>query len=367
MTSCEQLTWLQIVDIKNLRLLDSNRMSQLIRELKNSSNQRSSSLLFVKRQVKNLALWELFLDNNFKKHFCDDVTVLRIDNASTYFDHSIFFAKSSSSQAILLTIENSRVCEIELFLIQWVEDTTVQHLYNVLHARLFCLFVDVVCVFVDDFVDFEHAIQQLKSWVAIDSAFVHFDKVRSRVVIVRREDAVSLSPIYDLLKIDDLQQSLHNRSLKEFFFSIKVLHLIIEQLSSLTRFRRLKKLLWREMNEIRQTRQDLDCLYFAEHITRFFRMTVTHTTVSMSRSFDFILTSRRDNDVESDFVYHLFRFIRFEENHQISRDALMTFVALIIMLNAYSSKMHDKTILMLTNMNTQHLIKICRFRFRNAL
>jgi len=80
----------------------------------------------------------------------------------------------------------------------------VQHLYNVLHARLFYLFVNVICVFVDNFVDFEHIVQLLKSWVVVNSAFVHFDKIRSKVVIVRRGDAVNSSLIYDLLRIDDL-------------------------------------------------------------------------------------------------------------------------------------------------------------------
>ncbi|KAL8832502.1 MAG: hypothetical protein Q9191_000229 [Dirinaria sp. TL-2023a] len=233
----------RVVGINDLRLLDPGRMSQLVRELRNSSNQRPSSLLFVGRQVKDLALRELFLDNNFKKHFCDGVAILRIDNASIYFDHPIFFAESSSSQVIPLAVEDPRVDETESFPIQWAEDTTVQHLYNVLHARLFCLFIDVVCVFADDFVDFDHAVQLLKSWAAVDSASVHFNKIRSRVVIVRRGDAASFSPIYDLLRIDDLQQGLHNRSLKEFFSSIKVLHLTAEQLSPLARFRRLKELL----------------------------------------------------------------------------------------------------------------------------
>jgi len=102
---------------------------------------------------------------------------------------------------------------------------------------------------------------------------------------------------------------------------------------------------------MRQARQDLDYLYFAKHITWFFRIIVAHTIVSMSRSFDFILASRRGNDVELDFVYHLFRFMRFKEDRQVSRDALMTFIASSIMLNAYLPKMHDKTILVLANMN----------------
>lgn len=80
----------------------------------------------------------------------------------------------------------------------------MQHLYNVLHVRFFCLFANVVYVFVDNFVDFEHVVQLLKSWVVVDSAFVHVDKIRSRVVIVRHGDAVNPSSTYDLLRIDDL-------------------------------------------------------------------------------------------------------------------------------------------------------------------
>ncbi len=368
MASCEHLAWLQVIGINDLRLLDPNRMSQLIRKLKNLSNQRPSSLLFVGRQAKNLALRELFLDNNFKKHFCDDVTTLRIDNASTYFDHSIFFAKSSPSQAIPLAVEDSHVCETKSFLIQWAKNTIVQHLYNVLHAHLFYLFADVVCVFVDDFVDFEHVVQLLKSWVAIDSASVHFDKIRPRVVIVRRGDATSPSPTYDLLKIDDLQQGLHDESLKEFFSSIKVLHLAGEQLSPLARFRRLKELLWREMDEMRQTRQNLDCLYSAKHTARFFRMTVGHIAASTSRPFDFILASRRGNEVEPDFVHHLSRFLRCGEDHQVPRDALMTFIASSIMLDVYPPKMHGKTILApvktaISDQNPQSSIQRCFMTF----
>jgi len=43
--------------------------------------------------------------------------------------------------------------------------------------------------------------------------------------------------------------------------------------------------------------------------------------------------------------------MRFKEDRQVSRDALMTFIASSIMLNAYLPKMHDKTILVLANMN----------------
>ena len=367
MASCEHLAWLQAIGINELRLLDPGRTSQLVRELKDPANQRPSLMLFVGREAKDLALRELFPDNNFKKHSCEGVATLRIDNASIYSDHPILFAESRPSHAIPLAADDSRLCETDSFPIQWADDTTVQQLSNVLHARLFCLFADVVCVFADDFADFDETVQRLKSWAAAGSASVHFDKIRPRVVVVRRGDAASPSPTYDLLELDDLQQGLQDRSLMEFFSSIKVLHLAAEQLSPLARFRRVKELLWREMDEMRHARQNLGCLYSAEHTARFFRMAVAHTAASTSLPFDFILASRRGNGVEPDFAQHLSRFMGSGENRHIPRDALMTFIASSIMLDAYPPKMHGKTTLALANMNAPYLTETRSLRSRAAL
>lgn len=144
--------------------------------------------------------------------------------------------------------------------------------------------------------------------------------------------------------------------------------MIDEQLFSLVLFRRFKKLLWREMNEMRQVRQNLDYLYFVEYIARFFRMIVNHIAISTNRSFDFILTNRRDNEIELDFVHYLFKFMRCKNNYQISHDALITFIASNIMLNAYLLKMHNKTILIsmkttIFDQNSQSSIQRCFMTF----
>jgi len=361
MASCERLAWLQVVGVNEIRLLDPGRMSQLVGELRNAANQRPSQLLFVGQHTKDLALRELFPDNNFKKGFCDGVATLRVDNASTYSEYPIFFAESCPSQATPLMAEDAHTCETESFPVQWAEDMNLQYLYNVLHARLFCLFTDVICVFADDFAAFNQVVQLLKSWAAAGSASVHFEKLRPRVVIVRRGDEASPSPTYDLLTMEDLQQGLHCRSLKEFFSSIKVLHLAAEQLSPLARFRRLKELLWREADEMRLIRHSLGCLYSAVHVSQFFRMAVAHTAASLSQPFDFVLASRRGNEVQPDFIHHLSRFLRVGESHQTPRDALMAFIASNILLDAYPPKMHGKIPLHLPKIGAKYLTKFAVF------
>jgi len=142
--------------------------------------------------------------------------------------------------------------------------------------------------------------------------------------------------------MENLQQGLHQESLKEFFSSIKVLHLVAEQKTSLAGFRRLKELLRRELEEMRRIRQNLGCLFSATHLSHFFRMAVAHTAASLNQPFDFVLASRRGNEVQPDFEHHLTRFLELGLKHKASQDALITFVASSILLDAYSPKMHSK-------------------------
>ncbi|MCJ1235116.1 hypothetical protein MMC14_003080 [Varicellaria rhodocarpa] len=341
MASRECLACLQVIGVNEIRLVDPGRMSHLVKELRDPVNQRPSTLLFIGRQAKDLALRELFPDNNFKKGFCDGIATLRVDNASIYSNNPIFFAESTPGPAMPLTAEDSHISDTDSFHIQWA-DITTQHFSDVIYARLFCLFCDVICIFADDFSNFGQVVQLLESWAAAGSAAAHSHQVRPRVIIVRRGDKTSPSPTYDLLEMDSLQQGLHHQSLRNFFSSIKVLHLAAEQMSPLARFRRLKELLWRENDEMRLLRQNLSCLFSAVHVSEFFHMAVAHTAASSNRPFDFIIASRQGNEVQEDFVNHLSRFLRVGENYQTSQIALMSFIASNILLDAYPPKMHGK-------------------------
>ena len=157
----------------------------------------------------------------------------------------------------------------------------------------------------------------------------------------------------------DLQQSLLCMSLKKFFSSIKVLHLTAEQLSSLTHFWWLKKLLWRETDKMYLIQQSLDCLYSVIHVNQFFHIAVTHTAVSINQSFNFVLASCQNNKVQSDFIHYLSRFLWVRELHQTFCNVLMTFIVLNILLDVYFLKMHSMISLHLLNLNAQYLIKIC--------
>lgn len=316
-------------------------MIRIMRKLTNSVSQQSFILLFIGRKAKNLVLRELFL-KQIKKDSHDDIITLRVDNKSLYFDHSVLFVESDSSVMISSVVNNIFCHEIETSSIRWVKVTTMHNVYDILYDRLFCLFVDVLCIFVDDFINFESVVNRLKAWVAADNESTLFKQTKSRVVIVKRDDEVSSSSTYDFLEMKDSQFSLQQKILRNFYSFITVLHLTDEQIFSLARFRRLQELLRRQMNEMHQIQQSNECLYFVIHLNKFFQMTVLHTVISILQSFKFVITSRENNKVKSDHIDHVISFLRLENRYKLSYDVLMSFIASSILLDAYSSRMHSK-------------------------
>ena len=93
---------------------------------------------------------------------------------------------------------------------------------------------------------------------------------------------------------------------------------------------------------MRLIQQNLGCLYSTVHMSHFFHMAVAHTAASLSRPFDFVLSSRRGNEVQPDFEHHLSRFLRLGVKHETPQNSLMTFVASSVILDAYPPKMHGK-------------------------
>lgn len=330
MTSGKHVEWLQVIRGNENRLFDPGRMSQLVSELSDPNNQYPSSVLLVGGVTRVRTLRELFPNNNLGRGSCDGVASLRVDNSSIYFCNPIYFAESNLLQKVLPVTTARRIGENESFPVQWAVEN--EQLTSVLHARLLCLFADVVCVFADDFTSFAQVVQLLESWAVVGSA--SNSDVRPRVVIVRHGTEASPSLASDLT--DDLA------SLRKFFSSIKVYHLARMELSPLARFVRLKALLLMEMDQMRLIRQSFACLYSATHMSEFFRMAVAHTAASIDQPFDFISASWRGNEILPDFKGHISTFLQIGETPKVPRQALMKFITSNILSDGYPPRMHGK-------------------------
>jgi len=104
--------------MNKIRLLNSERISQLIFRLKVFVNQRSLLIFFVGLRIKDSALKELYSYTDFEFNLYNNLATLRIDNKSVDLNYSILLAESSSGQNFSRTTDNIRYSEIELFFLQ---------------------------------------------------------------------------------------------------------------------------------------------------------------------------------------------------------------------------------------------------------
>ncbi len=338
MTICKHPEWLHVAGGKETALINTGRLARIVGELTNPATQQPSVLLFIGRKAKNLALRELF-PNHVNKGRNEGIATLRVDNTSLYSDHPVLFAESDPS-ATVISASNASCHETESFPVRWANATTVPDVYDILHARIFCPFSDVLCIFADDFPNFKSVVDRLKIWAIAGIGSSPFEQVRPSVVIVKRGGEASASPTLDLLEMQDVQFSLDQKVLKNFYSSIKVLHLADEQISPLARFRRLKELLWRQMDEMRNVRLRCRCLYSAVHLNKFFQIAVSQTAASALRPFNFVTASRLGNEVGPDHSDHLTSFLRFGMYRGLSNDTMASFIASSIVLDAYPPNMH---------------------------
>ncbi|KAL9127044.1 MAG: hypothetical protein Q9217_004008 [Psora testacea] len=337
MTICKHLGWLQVTGGKEVALVNPGRLTRIVGELTNPTAQQPSVLFFIGGKAKTQALRELF-PNHIKKGRHDGIATLRVDHTSLYSDHPVLFAESDPLTTVVSTLDTS--ChETESFPIRWANPTTVHDVYDILHARIFCPFSDVLCIFADDFPDLSSVVDRLKCWAIAGGGS---SPPRPSVVIVKQGGEASASPTLDLLEMQDAQFNLDQKVLKDFYTSIKVLYLADEQISPLARFRRLKELLWRQMDEMRNIRLRCRRLYSAVHLNKFFQMAVSQTASSILRPFDFVLASRLGNEVGPDHVDHLTSFLRLGTDCGLSNDTIASFIASTILLDAYPPKMHRK-------------------------
>ena len=341
MSSCKHTSWLDFTHATDIVLWDTGRLSRLSLELTNPAQQRPSLILFVGRKSKEIALRDLFPWNNIKRSSREGLVTLRADTLSLHSDFPIFFAESDPFNTPVRA-EASACHEASSWPLHW--NLSADHsLYDVAHARLFFLFTDVLCIFADDFSDFEDVVSRIRAWAALGRASNQFCMARPKVIIVKQGAAPGPSPTYDLLESNYLQYNLSQPDIVTFFSSVTVLHLADEQISSLARHRPLKELIQRQTDEIRHIKQSIGCLFSALHLTWYFSEAVKHTARTTVGSFDYVTSSRHANPISIDFSEHLINFLKLGTQCDLPENIWTSYFASIILVDAYPRGMHCKS------------------------
>ena len=211
---------------------------------------------------------------------------------------------------------------------------------DLIYARLFFLFTDVICIFADDFANLDDVIQRLKSWAAAGKAASSPETIRPKVVLVVRGDEASAT--FNVLQAQDLRFNLHQQDLINAFSSIAILYLADEQISPLARHRRLKEVLLQHADEVRQVRRNKYCQFSALHLNRFLREATKHLAETIDVPFHLVHVSRLYNEVPQDYPSHLLRFLRLGIKYDIPDTDTASFIASSILMDSYPPGMHCK-------------------------
>ena len=160
----------------------------------------------------------------------------------------------------------------------------------------------------------------------------------------------SNSPIYNLLEIQDIRFSLDKKKLRQSFSIIKVLYLADRQISLLVRFRRLKELIQRQIDKIRNVRLRYKCLYPVVYLEEFFQRAISHTVASILRPFNFTTISRLGNEVNLDFAIYIAAFLRLRKQCILPQSISAAFITSTILLDTYPLKIYGESPITLTRL-----------------
>ena len=160
--NCIYFTWLRLSDIKNVILIDIERLTRLISKFDHSSSQWFTFLLFVDRKAKQITLKEIFPYNNIKKSINENIITWN-KTASIHIEYSIFSAKSDSFKFIIIKSKFHAYCHnvLSIFL-QWIKSVS-NNLFDIIYVWLFDFFVDVLCILTNDFKNFDNVVHKLKT------------------------------------------------------------------------------------------------------------------------------------------------------------------------------------------------------------
>lgn len=338
MNFCDYAIWLHLSNRNQYYLHYIDRISRVNWKMTCFSSFQSFVICFVDSKNKNIAFRKLFSYNNIKRSRQTSLVNVHLNFSFSSTEWLLFIFNIDVSSTISFRLSENLCHESEVTNVSWqfsINSSIVDYIY----ARLLFLFNDVICIFADDFEELKNVAQHLVIWIKIDTTFTLFDKVRSRIVIVASNDTDAM--IHSFLKLESLRFSLDQICWNEVFASIILIQLASSQMFALTRHRRFKKILLFESNLIRIVQIEKRVLFSTKHFESFFQKAVQHTIKIIDRAFDFIANIKLYKMFENDYENHIYRFLQIDFHYYISTINLIEFVIFSIMMNAYSSRMHD--------------------------
>jgi hypothetical protein len=342
MALCAHQYWLRVHQGETgVGLQHTNRLHHISTLLPNPVKQRPSLLFFLGKQFKGRVLRVLYPGNTISSCRKYGIANICLHPTTRKDEHPILIADNCPNSTQVKLRGKDTCHETINHPVAWLDESDQQkqqHLADHVLARLFSLFIDVLCLFAQDCGGLDGVVDMLAGWTAIGSASSLPGTVRPRLVVVTSIPG-------DIFASEALQfrlRVLSDRKFSESFSSLNVVNVLgIGRTPSHEHFSGLAEALQHETHLIRAEKVNCHTLFSMIHITEFFDAALRQFAKS-PQIFDFIQYSREEYPVSHSFQHHLSAFMGLCSEYKIPASIIWDFIASVVVLDSFPPDMHSK-------------------------
>jgi len=346
MASCSHVQWLRLhQEHTAFTLQNGNRLYNITQSLPRPLKQYPSFLFFLGGGSKSIALRNLYPETRISSYRHYGIANICIDPKTTDDDYPLIVADGCQEGATRATNSQTeyKCHKTTSYLLEWSENNygtpQRQSIINLINARLLSLFIDVVCIFAEDYGGLAGVVILLTNWANYGSASSLPCAVRPRIIVVTR-----ISGNMFEAEVSHFRSQLFSTpKFSEVFSSLNVINMLVKLRStSQTEFSTLKEVLCQELQTSRFTRMSSSAMFSSTHLEAFFGKAIRRFVRRPEALFDFVRASRDENPVNVELPNHINTFIGRSHDYNFPDSISLPFIASAILLDSFPPNMHRK-------------------------
>lgn len=341
MRQTDRASWLDITAFHDRRLSiqDHGRLRTVVKELPHPSYQHPTLCVFLGDRVKDVALQQLYPQNNIKRHDSGSSIKLRYDIISFSSTRPVLFADGNPHKSPSLSN-----CGPEDGLsnpVLW-DSSSTQNPLLVIWTRLVFVFTQVICIFGDDFDGLKGVADFLIDCIKLQSASSLPIDVRPRVIIAlkvrgegRDEHMLQTELFYHQLN------GLGDKLLSNCFSGINFIYLD-DSLSPAARYERLRDLIKGQLDDMTLVNQDHGALPSGFQLVALFEAALQHMTATIDQPFNIVEATRTKIEATPDFISRLTHFYQIGIHAGVAENDLSPLIGTALLMDHYVPDMLGK-------------------------
>lgn len=301
-------------------LMPGQGLEKVLGSLPDPANQHPSTILFLGRAAKEAARKAMFPHASAKRS--RGVARIRVDDSTTNHDEPLLVADLDIRKAYS-GYRPPRSPSGELrHRVEWPSDRTQRGIVDTTVSKLLLLFVDVVCLFLDDFVTCETGFRLFRQWME-ERQFAR--PWSPRVIFVTSRERQTTLPTFG-----EAQPVVASLERKKFSHALD--------------HSGLKRIILENVEVAKDSRKTSRMRFSAIHLRTLFETGLQHTAKRLVPGFDFIRATRHFNKIDASFTQHLQRFLQLCVATDTGKETTIQIMASALLLDSLPPGMHRESL-----------------------